>query len=309
MTDLEVNILSTGFMCILYIVLGCIVCSFKILNILLYCSKKTLFNKYTYMVALEVGDFVNGISYVYCGLGRGLGLWYGYIREPTTLYDCFFGHYWVFLLILGTELPAFCIILISFERVLAVVRPVTFMKLFDGRSKYLILSLVPILGLISICVAGISAFQDGERVVSTRHCPIISSTSIWFATYHFCMITVVYIFTFTALGIVKFKVHKMISGSSYDNRITMMMVITGASLLLVGSSAVVMLIIRYDIMHISDTIVGITYSMPGILSIVNSVANLAFLSELKHQLYRKLGMHADSKHILGSTFAHHTTHS
>ncbi|VDO63366.1 unnamed protein product [Heligmosomoides polygyrus] len=63
------------------------------------------------------------ISYILVGSGRGLALLGGYLTDPITVRQCFFEKYWPHSLILGTELPSFGIILISCERLCAVLRP------------------------------------------------------------------------------------------------------------------------------------------------------------------------------------------
>uniref|UniRef100_A0A1I7X5K5 7TM_GPCR_Srx domain-containing protein n=1 Tax=Heterorhabditis bacteriophora TaxID=37862 RepID=A0A1I7X5K5_HETBA len=47
-------------------------------------------------------------------------------------------------MILGTELPAFCVILISCERMFAVLTPTSYSHIFYGRFKFSLLMVVPL---------------------------------------------------------------------------------------------------------------------------------------------------------------------
>ncbi|CAI4231338.1 unnamed protein product [Auanema sp. JU1783] len=311
--DLVVDVAATGFMCLLYVVLGFAACFCNILNLTIYGTNKELRKKYLYMMALDAGELVNGISYILVGSGRGFGLIFGYITVPITVYECYFRHYWVHSLILGTELPAYCIVLISVERMCAVLRPAAYKRIFEGKYKFFILLSVPFLGTTSVIVAGASAIVDGNRLVSTQHCPIISSTAIWYSTYHFVAITVVYVLSFFSLSIIKYRTRKYAGVRSEDFRIGMMLVITGVSIILVGSSAFVMITIRWNLLSYSDIAVSLTYSMPGFLSIVNTVVNLTFRKELKQQFLYLLGRRQAKAGFntttVVMTIAHHTSPS
>ncbi|PAV89703.1 hypothetical protein WR25_01453 isoform B [Diploscapter pachys] len=103
--DLHVDYGSTLFMCILYITLA--------------------------------------ISYILVGTGRLSGLLSGRITVPISIYDCFYHRYWPQSLILGTELPALGTILISIERICAVLRPGIYNRIFTNSRKLLILSSLP----------------------------------------------------------------------------------------------------------------------------------------------------------------------
>ncbi|KAK6757235.1 hypothetical protein RB195_015206 [Necator americanus] len=55
--------------------------------------------------------------------------------------------YWPHSLILGTELPSFGIILISCERLCAVLRPAAYNRIFMGKFKVALLLTVPLAGI------------------------------------------------------------------------------------------------------------------------------------------------------------------
>ncbi|PIO77462.1 hypothetical protein TELCIR_00410 [Teladorsagia circumcincta] len=48
-----------------------------------------------------------------------------------------------------------------------------------------------------------------------------------------------------------------------DSRLGVMLIITGSSIILVGSESIVMIFIRWNVMSFSDIAVALTYAMPG----------------------------------------------
>uniref|UniRef100_A0A1I7X5C4 G protein-coupled receptor n=1 Tax=Heterorhabditis bacteriophora TaxID=37862 RepID=A0A1I7X5C4_HETBA len=206
--DLHSSLVGTrGEYSIEYAVFGIISVLCNSMNLTISFSSREIRRKYIYFVALDMGEFVNGISYILVGTGRGAGLLGGYLSTPLTVHGCFYTKYWPHFLILGTELPSFCIILISCERMCAVLRPAAYNRIFMGKYKIGLLLTVPLAGLvrpifmfpsklliarsyvqietssnsqISVVVAGLSALgTSGALVVTTQHCAIISSTAIW----------------------------------------------------------------------------------------------------------------------------------
>ncbi|XGW06012.1 hypothetical protein V3C99_016393 [Haemonchus contortus] len=292
MADLTVNMGPTTFMCILYVVLGIVSVFCNILNLMTWLTNRELRRKYVYLIALDASELVNAISYILVGSGRGLALIGGYLASPITVRQCFFEKYWPHSLILGTELPAFVIILISCERLCAILSPAMYNRIFLGHSKIALLAMVPIAGLISVTVGGLSTIGSaGDIVATTQHCAIISSTAIWYSTFHFVFIVFTYVVSFISIFTVRRISRKYSQGKiGGDSRMGVMLIITGSSIILIGSESIVMLFIRWNVMKFSDMVVAITYAMPGFLSILNTVINLVFRPEFRKQLFHIIGV-------------------
>lgn len=69
----------------------------------------------------------------------------------------------------------------------------------------------------------------------------------------------------------------------------MILAMSGTSIILLASPAVVMLTIRWDITGWGDIEVAITYAMPGFLSVVNTIISFRFRKELRSQFYNLIG--------------------
>ncbi|KAL6743643.1 hypothetical protein Aduo_016662 [Ancylostoma duodenale] len=287
MGDLTVDVGATSFMCILYVVLGILSIMCNILNLSMWLSNRELRKKYIYLMALDAGELVNGISYVLVGTGRGMALLHGYLSKPLTVRQCFFEKYWPHSLILGTELPSFGIILIACERLCAVLRPGMYNRIFMGKFKAALLLMVPLAGTASVMIGGLSTIgAAGDQEVTTQHCAIIASTAIWYSTFHFVFIVLAYVISFISVFVV-WRISSRYSRGKVggDNRLGVMLVITGSSIILVGSESIVMLFIRWNVMTFSDLVVALTYAMPGFLSIFNTIINFVFRPEFRKQFF------------------------
>uniref|UniRef100_A0A8R1DSI8 G-protein coupled receptors family 1 profile domain-containing protein n=1 Tax=Caenorhabditis japonica TaxID=281687 RepID=A0A8R1DSI8_CAEJA len=101
----------------------------------------------------------------------------GTLGTSITVRECFFTRYWPQSLILGTQLPSICTLFLSFERILAVVRPAVYKRTCTQNFKWVLTVMVPVWAVLTLSAAGLSVIgEDGERVVGTRHCAIITST-------------------------------------------------------------------------------------------------------------------------------------
>uniref|UniRef100_A0A1I7UVT5 Serpentine receptor class gamma n=1 Tax=Caenorhabditis tropicalis TaxID=1561998 RepID=A0A1I7UVT5_9PELO len=233
------------------------------------------------------------ISYVLLGTGRGHQLLTGVMAVPITVRACFFTKYWPQSLILGTQLPSICTMFLSFERIMAVVRPAAYKRCCTQNFKYMLSGMVPVWGVLTLLAAGASVIgEDGDRVVGTRHCAIITSTSRWYATFHFIFIVLAYVIAFVSTLVV-WATRRNLTKSKYgsqDDKLGMILAMSGTSIILLASPAVVMLTIRWDITEWGDIEVAVTYAMPGFLSVVNTIIAFRFRKELRSQLFHLLGI-------------------
>ncbi|CAD6198395.1 unnamed protein product [Caenorhabditis auriculariae] len=283
---------TTLFMCILYTTLGSLSIITNIIHLSVYASTCEFRRKYLFFIALEIGELINAISYVLTGMGRGTELLEGSMQDPITVHQCFYTKYWPHALILGTELPAVCMIIISTERIFAVLKPGAYKRVFTGHRKFLLLMLVPLFGTVSVSIGGLSALgSERDRLIPTRHCAIINSTAKWYSTFHFLFGVTAYTMSFASTTMV-WSMRKKYSSSRFgsEDKLSVVMAISASSILLVALPAIVMICIRWDVASFNDVQVALTYACPGFLSIANTIISFKFRKELRHQLLLLLGL-------------------
>ncbi|VDM46050.1 unnamed protein product [Toxocara canis] len=192
---------ATQFMCLLYIVLGSLAILFSLFDAIVFIVYRESRRRYVLFIALDFAEIINGISFIVCGYGRGRELYNGMFDTPITFHDCFFSKNWVIPLIMGGELPALVTVVISVERIIAVVRPKAYAIYWKPKFKLLLVIGVIAVEVLSIILARLSALNNDE-MSNTRHCAIITSTSSVYSVTHFLFVMLSYVLSFASLLIV-----------------------------------------------------------------------------------------------------------
>lgn len=292
----ESLISDASFMCTLYVNLGLAGAACSIFNMLVVCSCRDLRQKSSYTIVLNIGELCDAISYVLVGLGRRQEMEAGTLFTQTTVHNCFVKKYWPHSLILGTELPAFCMLLSSCWRLLLVTCPDFHDRISKRISEQRLLLSVPIAGLVSLFTASLSVYLDGERVVETQHCFIIDSTAAWFSTIHFVMSDVGFLAAFVALAtelhfrkvrLQRFRVSQR--HRTLRLKLGALLAATGFSTVLVAMPATLMIFKSLALREFDDVTVSVTYAMPGVVSIINTFLNFAFQNRLRRRVRMLFG--------------------
>uniref|UniRef100_A0A7E4W0M0 G_PROTEIN_RECEP_F1_2 domain-containing protein n=1 Tax=Panagrellus redivivus TaxID=6233 RepID=A0A7E4W0M0_PANRE len=293
----------TAFMCVLYIVLGCLSIIANLTNILVFMTNRELRANYIFHIVVDFGEIVNGISYITCGIGRGTAYLNGIFATPITVHDCFYTKYWPVFLILGTEIPAWMTIVCAIERIVAVHNPANYRLYFTYRNKLILVfgALTCIGG--SLTWAAISALY-ATRLTSTQHCAIISSTGQAFSTFHFAFVPFAYCGSFLSLCTIAY-VHKktarnMQTSGKKGPQLKAFIFMTAFDIILSSMPSIVMIGASWKLFAPNDIVVSITYSMTGLLSLCHVSMNAVFYSEFTKQV-RKLTLRAMGIQVLSST--------
>ncbi|KAH7715031.1 Protein R02D5.6 d [Aphelenchoides avenae] len=298
---------NTLFMCILYVSLGTVAIAANLLNIVVFWTNKELRTNYVFIIALDIGEIINGLSYILTGLGRGTQLLLGNYHRPITVHDCFFTRYWPVPLVLGTEIPALIMLVVSMERVYAVHRPGLYNRYFTLRLKVTVVVLMVLVQLGILAWAAFSAYGNTLET-STQHCAIISSTSTAFSTFHFSFVVLAYVFSFFCLAVI-YLVHrnvwKNIRGSTKTKRkqISVFLVMTAVDICLVSMPSFVMISAKWGLFQPNDIVVSLTYSTTGFMSLCHTVVNVFCHSEFRRQLkyFAKLMLPQRHAHLITVT--------
>ncbi|CAJ0589478.1 unnamed protein product [Cylicocyclus nassatus] len=258
------------FMSVLYAALGIPSVISVLVTGLVISSSRRLFQKYANIFALSACELVEATSYILAAFGRAPKICNRTLFKRATVYDCFFKTCWPHALILGTELPAFCLLLASCERLMITFHPTSYSKIMEMKIRLLIL--VPIAGLISISAACLSAYLDGNRILDSSR----------FATFHFVFISFssfASFGSFIVMGItLKGMRHTMrqesanlrrsfhsFRSASNERWLSTWLVVSGFSSFFVSLPATLMLTAMWiggELVN-NDVIVAVVYVMPG----------------------------------------------
>ncbi|EYC29827.1 hypothetical protein Y032_0005g2281 [Ancylostoma ceylanicum] len=139
----------------------------------------------------------------------------------------------------------------------------------------------------SLLVGGLSTMGPaGDVIISSQHCPIISSTAPWYASFHYIFIVSAYIVAFVSVFVVwRISKRYSVGRKSRDNRLSAILITAGSSIILIGSKSAVMLSTLWKFYRFNNFIVTLTYSMPGFLSIAGTVINFVFRPDYRKQFF------------------------
>ncbi|KAK0418996.1 hypothetical protein QR680_013895 [Steinernema hermaphroditum] len=294
---------STLFMCGLYTILGIASMCANILNIVVFLTSEQLRSKYIFYIALDAGEFVDGLGFVLTAIGRGSSVLDGTFLTPISVHDCFYSRYWVHFIIVGNELPALITVVIAIERIIAVQKPTLYVKYVTTGSKRVSLLLAAFLQIVGgssgdllrslaiqmfLAVAGYSAYGNND-VAMTRHCAIIASTRSYFSVFHFSFVICAYVVSFVSLSIV-FIINKNVSktagrtfGKKKNPKLGVFLAVTGSSVVLVAVPSFMMMGIGWKWFSLNDVTISLAYAAVGSLSIANTVINFTFREEYRAQ--------------------------
>ncbi|XGW05147.1 hypothetical protein V3C99_015935, partial [Haemonchus contortus] len=150
---------------------------------------------------------------------------------------------------------------------------------------------------ISLLVAWLSSYLEANRIVSSQHCFIIDSTGRWYATFHFVFIVVVFYASFGSF-VVAWNMNRKLrcdSGARQKHNLSVWIAISASTAFLVSIPSFVMLTMLWTEIKYNDIVVSLTYSMPGFLSIVNTILNFIFHAQFRRQVSRLVHMERISR--------------
>ncbi|WKY12357.1 hypothetical protein Q1695_003716 [Nippostrongylus brasiliensis] len=280
-----------SFMCTLYVYLGLTGTVITSLNMALVLSSSELRKRWILTIVFNFGELFNEVSYILVGLGRRQEIDAGTLFDETTVRNCFLTKYWPHALILGTELPAFHVMLASFVRIAITTCPGSHERI--QRLSFCHMLFTPFLACtISLLAASASVYQDGGRRVETQHCFIIDSTAVWFSTFHFVVGVLGFVLCFLSF-VIYWLVQKWLTQNvtmvSYQPRILPRLLASGLSAILMAMPATVMLFMSLALMDFDDVTVAVTYAMPGVASIIHTLLNFFFQEDLRRQFITLCG--------------------
>uniref|UniRef100_A0A158R5B4 G_PROTEIN_RECEP_F1_2 domain-containing protein n=1 Tax=Syphacia muris TaxID=451379 RepID=A0A158R5B4_9BILA len=306
---------ETLFMCYLYIVIGPLAIFASLINLSVFLLDKRMRTTYILNIALYFGEIGNGISYIMTGYGRGALYYQGIFGNETTVHDCFFNHNWPIPLIMGTEIPAMLVVVISFERILAVTKPAWFNRNWKISTKLFFIFLVIVLQVLSIIVASYSA-KNNYRTVNSGHCAIIDSTSKAYSTIHFTLIALAYVISFVSLVIVYLATRTKHSpkesrprnsGLTKRQQLLLMIFFTASSVVLISAPGALMMGVLWELFAASDIAVGIIYSSTAFNTLVTTTINICLREDYRRQISKFLHCNFSERKISGITFV--TSHA
>uniref|UniRef100_A0A914V974 G-protein coupled receptors family 1 profile domain-containing protein n=1 Tax=Plectus sambesii TaxID=2011161 RepID=A0A914V974_9BILA len=157
----------------------------NILCVLVVLSKKHMREKYGAFGVLSFGDMLNALAMVLSGSIRNQQINDNSFVSLST-FDCF-RNPWPHLFIVGGQLPAFVLIVMAGERVIAVFKPIFYRTYVTPRIRLIANIICVVLSILSLLIGILFSYLNRE-VCTNPACSTIGSTGRLYGTFNYILI-------------------------------------------------------------------------------------------------------------------------
>uniref|UniRef100_A0A914WNZ2 G-protein coupled receptors family 1 profile domain-containing protein n=1 Tax=Plectus sambesii TaxID=2011161 RepID=A0A914WNZ2_9BILA len=169
----------------LYMSFGSFATATNILCVVVVLSTKQMRQKYGAFGLLSFGDMINALAMVIAGSVRNQQIYdNSFVALPT--FDCF-RNPWPYFFIVGGQLPAFILIVMASERVIAVFKPIFYRVYVTPRIRAITNIICVVLSILFLLV-GIFFSYLLREVCANPTCTTIGSTGRIYGTFNYFLI-------------------------------------------------------------------------------------------------------------------------
>uniref|UniRef100_A0A914V8L9 G-protein coupled receptors family 1 profile domain-containing protein n=1 Tax=Plectus sambesii TaxID=2011161 RepID=A0A914V8L9_9BILA len=169
----------------LYMSFGSFATVTNIICILVVLSTKQMRQKYVTFGLLSFGDMLNALAMVLAGSVRSQ-LIYDNSFGTLSTFACF-GRPWPYFFIVGGQLPAFVLIVMAGERVIAVFKPIFYRTYVTTRIRAIANIICVVLSILSLLIGILFSYLNRE-VCTSPACTTIGSTGRPYGTLNYSLI-------------------------------------------------------------------------------------------------------------------------
>uniref|UniRef100_A0A914WWZ2 G-protein coupled receptors family 1 profile domain-containing protein n=1 Tax=Plectus sambesii TaxID=2011161 RepID=A0A914WWZ2_9BILA len=168
-----------------YIPFGSFATATNILCVLVVLSKKRMREKYGAFGVLSFGDMLNALAMVLLGSIRNQQINDNSFVSLSS-FACF-GRPWPYLFIVGGQLPAFVLVVMAGERVIAVFKPIAYRTYATPKTRVIANIICVALSILSLLIGILFSYLNRE-VCTSPTCTTINSTGRLYGTFNNCLI-------------------------------------------------------------------------------------------------------------------------
>uniref|UniRef100_A0A914VNR8 G-protein coupled receptors family 1 profile domain-containing protein n=1 Tax=Plectus sambesii TaxID=2011161 RepID=A0A914VNR8_9BILA len=169
----------------LYTPFGSFAAATNILCVLVMLSTKQMREKYGAFGLLSFGDMLNALGMVIAASVR-TQLIYDNSYGSLSTFSCF-GRPWPYFFIVGGQLPAFVLIVMAGERVIAVFKPLIYRTYVTPKTRSIANTVCVILSILFLLIGIVFSFLNRE-VCTNPTCTTIYSTGRLYGTFNYILI-------------------------------------------------------------------------------------------------------------------------
>uniref|UniRef100_A0A914V6L1 G-protein coupled receptors family 1 profile domain-containing protein n=1 Tax=Plectus sambesii TaxID=2011161 RepID=A0A914V6L1_9BILA len=169
----------------LYIPFGSFATATNIICVMVVLSTKQMREKYGAFGVLSFGYMLNALGLVLLGTVR-TQLIYDNSFVSMSTFACF-GRPWPYFFIVGGQLPAFVLVVMAGERVIAVFKPLIYRTYVIPRTRVIANNICIVLSILSLLIGIVFSYLNRE-VCTSPACYTINSTDRLYGTFNYILI-------------------------------------------------------------------------------------------------------------------------
>uniref|UniRef100_A0A914V1W6 G-protein coupled receptors family 1 profile domain-containing protein n=1 Tax=Plectus sambesii TaxID=2011161 RepID=A0A914V1W6_9BILA len=182
---------------VLYWVIGGIAIFTNIIIVIIFSSSSLLRVKYQLLIALAIGDLINGVAFVFSGVTKQRIILS--MTSKTVMmwpaWSCTTESY-PGLLILGAQWPACVTLLLGLERFAAVHFPIWYKVNINGKARFKMVVFSVVFSLVSLGVAFAQSYIFFGKNYAYSLCTISGAFGKYYTTWNYIVTVFVHLFAF-----------------------------------------------------------------------------------------------------------------
>uniref|UniRef100_A0A914V242 G-protein coupled receptors family 1 profile domain-containing protein n=1 Tax=Plectus sambesii TaxID=2011161 RepID=A0A914V242_9BILA len=279
---------------LLYVIIGAIAIFINIIIVIVFSSSSHLRVKYQLLIALAIGDLINGIAFVVAGLTKQ-HLILSMTVSTVTMWPAWScaTEWYPGLLILGAQWPSCITLFLGLERFAAVHYPVWYKVNMNASARFIMVVLSVVFSLISLGVAFAQTYIFFGKNLTTFLCTISGAYQKYYTTWNYIVTVFGHLIAFglnaSAFLTAKSKSRLIKSGLSAVMRkeitlVRLMLSVSFISALLVSIPNIILWGQSW-VWIVSNSALGYLYVSFCASSVINILIYIFFNKDFRTQLF------------------------
>uniref|UniRef100_A0A914W0R2 G-protein coupled receptors family 1 profile domain-containing protein n=1 Tax=Plectus sambesii TaxID=2011161 RepID=A0A914W0R2_9BILA len=281
----------------LYMAIGGIAIFTNIIIVIIFSSSSLLRVKYQLLIALAIGELINGVAFVVAGVTKQR-LILSMTNSTVTMWSAWScaTEWYPGLLLLGAQWPACVTLFLGIERFAAVHFPVWYKVNMNASARFKMIVISVVLALVSLGVAYAQTYIFIRNDLTTFLCSLAGVYGTYYVAWNFIVTIFGYLFAFvlnaSAFLTAKSKSRLINLGlnAEMDKEITLvrlMLSISFFSTLLVSIPNII-LWGQFKFWSVSNSVLGQLYVSFCGSSVINIFIYIFFNKDFRTQLFRSI---------------------
>uniref|UniRef100_A0A914VDM3 G-protein coupled receptors family 1 profile domain-containing protein n=1 Tax=Plectus sambesii TaxID=2011161 RepID=A0A914VDM3_9BILA len=181
----------------LYVVVGAIAIFTNIIIVIIFSSSSQLRVKYQLLIALAIGELINGVAFVIAGVTKQR-LILSMTNNTAMMWPVWScaTEWYPGLLVLGAQWPACVTLFLGLERFAAVHFPIWYKVNMNGNARFKMVVISVVFALVSLGIAFVQTYIFLGKNLTVFLCTIMGAYGTYYSAWNYIVTVFGYLFSF-----------------------------------------------------------------------------------------------------------------